>query len=274
MLFQACLVSLSFVTLMVTAQEQAPVTTPPFAPSNPTPPSSTPGAGVPVRVALIKPWGDGSASGWATLASGWSSFGSTPLQFDYTFATNTTVTYAGLVAQAADVLVFGDCAGGLKSFSPSEIADIERYALDGHDLVGTFATFYWDQSDNRALAPLFGLVPTEILNAAPSIVDHFAVPKLWHPLFHGLGTHSWNSSGYAFSQGTSGGIWNDTDLNGARIFAQADGFKGVVTYYRHPRYNAVYFSNMPEFGGNSSDLQLLYNALTLNALSASPVKHP
>lgn len=255
-------------------QSASELATPPLPTTHVPPPQVTPGAGASVRVALVRSWLDGGASAWFELALNWWHYGATPLTLDYTFAGSTPVTYAGLVATHADVLVLSDCAGGLQQLSAAEIAAIQAYALDGHDIVATFATFAWSTYDNRALAPLFGLDPQSISTSAPQISNHFSVLKPWHPLLTNLGSHSWTSQGYPFTQACVDGVWSSNELAGAKIFGQADGFEAVFTYYRHARYNAVYFSNMPEFFGAAKDLQLLYNALTLNTLSASPVKHP
>jgi hypothetical protein len=78
-----------------------------------------------------------------------------------------------------------------------------------------------------------------------------------------LNPAGWTSGGYPFTESVEGGLpWGPSALEGAVPVAQCDASKAIVSVFRTPTYVAVFISNMPEYNGNTSDLQLLYNALT------------
>jgi hypothetical protein len=108
-----------------------------------------------VKAALVK--GYSSVGALTILNSTWPSYGTTPVVIDTTLATVSSFTYQDLVNTAADVLVISDAAGAGKQYSADEIAAVARYASEGHNVIGTFVTFQWGTTDNRGLAPIFGL---------------------------------------------------------------------------------------------------------------------
>jgi hypothetical protein len=183
-----------------------------------------------VKAVLIHPWeGCSPAGGWAELAADASEFGTTRLRIDIkTFCSSSTqVTYAALVASKAQVLVFSDTAGGLYQLSSAEISAITQYVQAGHNIVGTYLTFMWKSTNNSALAPLFGLT-SSFAKTAPTVTP-------------------------------------DAALSGAKYAAHTANHLAAITTYINKTYHyqAVYISNMPEYSTSSTDLQFLYNALTL-----------
>jgi hypothetical protein len=55
--------------------------------------------------------------------------------------------------------------------------------------------------------------------------------------------------------------WDTADLDGAKMVAQADSFRAMISVYDAPAYTGIYISNMPEHFGTGVDKQLLYNAI-------------
>jgi hypothetical protein len=234
---------------------------------------STPGA---VRAALVRSWNSGLASAWGELNRDWSLYGRVPIAIDASLGGADVFTYAELVASGADVVILSDPCGGNQQFSAQEVADLEQYVAEGHNLIGTYLTFYRDTGtnlyDNRALTPLFGFAPG--LAFAPyssdqPISNQFRLLRT-SPLFRGMvltstGTlrgRTWDSHGYAYTQVEADLRWDAEELGAARPVAQCDDRHGIVTVYDAPTYSALYFSNMPEWYGERNDKQLLYNAIT------------
>jgi hypothetical protein len=219
-----------------------------------------------VKAVLIHPWdGCAPAADWAELAQNWSQFGTTRLRIDAkTFCSTTKqVTYAALVASRAQVLVFSDTAGAPYQLSSAEISAITQYVQAGHNIVGTYLTFMWGDTNNSALAPLFGLA-SSFATTAPHVTPDYTITQTESPLFVNVPS-PYDSAGYPFSQTPAGGKWNNAALSGAKYAAHTASRVAAITSYANKtdRYRAVYISNMPEYSGNTADEQFLYNALTL-----------
>jgi len=232
--------------------------------------ASTPVPGA-LRAAVLRSWSQGGASAWQELNQEWSQYGPVPIAVDTSLG-NRTITYATLVASGADVVILSDPAGGNVQYSPAEIADLAHYVEDGHGLIGTYATFYWNENDNGALAPLFGFASAPSFQPAtttPGISNQFRVVRT-SPLLRGLlltntGTargRTWNSHGYPFTQTQGDRRWDADELGAARLVAQCDNRLAILSVYDAPTYSAIYVSNMPEYFGGRDDKQLLYNAIT------------
>jgi len=220
--------------------------------------------GGPVKAALLDPWGGCSnqAPGWGDLNSDWSSYGNTRLTIDTTTfcdTSSTPITYSALVADDPQVLVLSDPAGGNYQFTSGEVAAITKYVKDGHNLVGTFATFQWNYS-NADLAPLFGL-SSSFSSSVPQVTPDYHVKDPVWPLFRKV-PNPYDSGGYPYSQVPESGSWGPGALQGAKYVAATTGSTAVITCYIAGKYQAVYISNMPEYTPVKADLQFLYNALT------------
>lgn len=224
-----------------------------------------------IRAVVVKSWSSGSATGWPALAAEWPSHGSVPVVIDTeTLGPGEFFTYEDLVASAADVVILSDPAGGQRQFSAEQIAAVRRYATEGHNLIATYKAFRWNDTDNRELAPLFGL-PADF-PGEPS--RYVTISNVFHarersPLLRGLlgsagyGSRlQWVSTGYAQTEAPSDDdTWNVSDLAGARIVAQCDAGRGIVSVYKTATYAGIFISNMPEYVGGFLDRRLLYNAI-------------
>jgi hypothetical protein len=226
-----------------------------------------PAATRPVKALLIFPYGGcNSSAGWRDLAADWSMFGTTPLKI--ATLCSGQVSYAGLVASKAHVLVFSDVAGGNNQLSGAEISAIKKYVQAGHNIVGTYITFLWKDHgewDNTGLAPLFGLSRSFTGGATALKQTNYKITLTGSPLFTSV-PNPYGSTGFASSQTPAAGLWNTAALSGARYAAHTAHRAAAITLYtdKTDHYRAVYISSMPEFSNPSTaDLQFLYNALTL-----------
>lgn len=217
-----------------------------------------------VKVASIKGW-DWGATAMTDLDQNWHVYGTVPLQIDKTLHEVPSFTYEDLAATDADVLWLSNSAGGLAQFSEAEVAAIDRYVSEGHSILGTYKVFAHNAYDNRALMPTFGLpiMPLALLDTDADGEPTTAAYNILAPgpLFHAV-PNPHQSSGYRFSQATAS-TWASEGLGDAQLVAQTDDGHGIITLYQTPAYNAIYISTMPEHYGNTKDVQLLYNALTM-----------
>jgi len=223
-----------------------------------------------LRAIVVKSWSNGQASGWATLATEWPSHGSVPIQIDTTtLGGAVSFSYEDLASSGAEVVILSDPAGGNRQFSPEEVAALERYATEGHNLIATFKTFRWNDVDNTDLAPLFGLRAELAYDGTANVPisnDFFVRERTLLtrglPEFAGSRLH-WRSTGYSFTEvPRDDRTWNPSDLAGARIVAQCDAARAIVSLYKAPTYAGIFLSNMPEYFGGFLDRRLLYNAIT------------
>jgi hypothetical protein len=246
------------------------------SPNPPNPPRGATGGGgqrvvVPagaIKAVVVKSWG-GCSSGsliWDQLNANWSAYGSIPIVIDYsnTDLCGSSFTLAALEASGADVVILNDPAGRPYQYTTNEVAALQQYASEGHDLIGTYLTFAYPNGgiDNSALAPLFGLSATAGWTGGDSPIT--PTYKIKRRKARALARHLPNpyvSSGFDFSQRPGDGIWSSNELQGARIVAITADKMGAITIYRSGEYNAVFIANMPEYGGGTDDQQFFYNAI-------------
>jgi hypothetical protein len=223
---------------------------------------STPGFAV--KVAVVRSWG--SVPVFDELNDNWQLYGNIPLNIDTSLSEVSMFTYDQLVAVAADVLWLSDPAGGMEQYSAQEVAAVERYTSEGHSILGTFKVFQHRDKDNRALAPIFGLLEEMEYHSADDGADHASttfndLPD--HRLFRRLGD-SYVGDGHPYAQVPEDDFtWDEGDFGSAQLVARTDDKRGVITWYETPTYNAIFVSLMPEYRGNTADTQFLYNALTI-----------
>jgi hypothetical protein len=229
--------------------------------------SAAPAGGV--SAVVVRSWGactSGSLA-WDSLNANWSQYGSIPISIDYANPSlcGSTITLSALEASGAHVVIMSDPAGGLQQYSSDEIAALQQYALEGHNLIGTFLTFRHSLGgiDNSGLAPLFGLSASGGYDlSAYSVAPVFKVHNPPSQLFRNIG-HPYMSLGYAFAQVPSDGGWSSNELAGATMVGGKYGRKDAVFVYEAGAYDAVYITNMPEYNtaGSTADEQFLYNAI-------------
>ena len=98
-----------------------------------------------IKAVVLKSWsGCGSGSVvWDDLNTDWAKYGSTPIHVYYSYPglCDGPITYANLVSSRADIIIISDPSGGLQQYSLAEINAIRQYAMDGHNVIGTYALF-------------------------------------------------------------------------------------------------------------------------------------
>jgi hypothetical protein len=214
-----------------------------------------------VKVSILKSWGDNSI--WDAMSTNWQNFGKIPVSVDDTYI-GSDFTYQNLVASKANVIVLSNPAGGNQPYSPAEIAAVAKYAKKGHPVVGTYLVFQWGSTDNRGLAPVFGLNSKIQYNGAVGISNTFKKTKQNQCLLKRITGGSWQSNGYPYTQVPTTGSWKG-HLGKATAVADSDKYVGVISLFKAPTYTGVYVSNFPEYNGGTDDEQLLYNAVTCYA---------
>ncbi len=218
-----------------------------------------------VKVAVVKSWGDGIPA-FTELNNNYGNYGSIPLTIDTSLRLVSSFTYEDLVSTDANVLWLSNPAGGVKHYSDAEVAAIEQYVSEGHSILGTYRVFQGWQTDNRKLAPIFGLPQdvnynTDIVGAGQTfdIIDTYTN----HPLFTDI-NDPYISNGYANAQVPDDDYsWDANDLKSAQLLAKTDDNRGIITLYETTSYHAIFISEMPEYNDSPADMQLLYNALTV-----------
>jgi hypothetical protein len=227
-------------------------------------PHSTQGA---ITAVVVKSWGNCSSGSliWDDLNANWSNYGSIPISIDYNHAglcaTSDDVTLAELEATGADVVILDDPAGNNAQYTAGDVSALKSYALEGHNVIGTYLTFVWGSTDNRALAPLFGLKAGVAytggdLSIVPSYSERF--PAL--PLFRDVG-NPYVSSGYPYSQRPVDNVWSPNELTTGQLIARnADGSAAIVVR-KGPPFYGIFIANMPEYQGSTVDEQWFYNAI-------------
>jgi len=141
-------------------------------------------------------------------------------------------------------------------FTDAEIEAISRYVMEGHGLIATAGTFYYNVPNNNKLAPLFGLNESIMWSAAQT--DLLYLLNTTHPLFDNV------PNPLVFPQvGTAtpyDGQWDLNELINGEYLA--------LGYYQESavvvRRGLVYISPMLEWipPHYHHHLQLLYNAIT------------
>jgi len=198
---------------------------------------------------------------WRELNSGWSQFGETPVQIDYTSLAGYNWTVEDIAATGADVLVFS--VPGYMHHTDAEINAIVQYVQAGHGLIITYDDFLWNR---KALAPLVGLSMSNVLGTVTT-TDPIQLEALFpeHPLFNGL------TAPYVSGVRSRARPWLPGDpwiLDGGTVLANLytrviPPGPGIIAK-ETKAYRGLYFSYYIEDkdgGANLQDMQVFYNAL-------------
>jgi len=220
-----------------------------------------------ITALVVKSWGNCTSTSliWDDLNAHWSNYGTIQISIDYNYPglclTNDTVTLAKLEASGANVVILSDSAGQHALFSSAEAQALNQYANEGHNVIGTYLTIEYDGTDNRVLAPSFGVSSTstyDVSGAAitPTYTERF--PSL--PLFRNLG-NPYVSSGYNFSELPGDGAWSSNELTTAKLVARTSDSQAAILLRRAHAFYGIYIANMPEYLGGTLDEQFFYNAI-------------
>jgi hypothetical protein len=216
-----------------------------------------------LKAVVVRSWSGCGSAGvvWDDLNANWSQYGSIPIVIDYSDPSLCAgpITLSALQASGADVMIISDPSGGGQQWSQEEADAVAAYAAEGHNIVGTFLVFDYITTHNTFLAPLFGLVD-QPYSGHPSAAVYDLVDDPTFVLFRDV-PDPFASSGFKTIQTPLDGRWSSNELQGAKLVARTARRKGIITQYDSGSYNAIYISNMPEYGGGTADKQLLYNAI-------------
>jgi hypothetical protein len=206
---------------------------------------------------------------WDDLNANWSSYGSIPISINYNYAglcsTSDDVTLPELEATGADVVILDDPAGNNAQWSAADATALMQYAQEGHNVIGTYLTFVWGTTDNRMLAPLFGLKSTIAYTGGDlAITPTYAERYPGIPLFRNVG-NPYVSSGYNFSQRPADGVWSPNELTNGILVARISDGSAAIVIRRSPPFFGIFIANMPEYNGSSIDKQWFYNAIIFPA---------
>jgi hypothetical protein len=257
--------AVALAVILCASHAMAQGTTPPLGPASPRLPVKAPL--VAVKAVVVRSWGFNTSGSlvWDFLNNNWSAYGSIPIFIDYSSLHDvSSFTLTDLENSGADVVIVSDPAGGVKQWTPAEVAALASYAALGHPLIGTYAMMQWGDVDDRTLAPLWGLRSDLAYN---NNVEFGAAPsaEILSPadcLFNGI-VNPLDRGGYFLVQVPTDGSWDPADLAGASFVARSADGHNVVTTYTNGNLHACYISYMPEFqsGGDFDATQYLYNAI-------------
>ena len=200
---------------------------------------------------------------WRALGRNWEQFGKVPVHVDYDnpslCALDVVVTYEALVASGADVVILSDPVGAGATFTQDEADALLRYAQDGHNVIGTLLVLSSVRSDNRLLAPLFGLDASRDYGVDAAVSPTFHA-RAHSPLFEGVG-RTYTTQGYTASQVLAGERWTNAAVGEDQIEAHDSGHHAAIVKHCGAGYRADLFTFMPEYYGGEQDMQVLYNAI-------------
>lgn len=257
-----CSIAILFSAATILAEEASPP-----IPADITSSQQSPLEGSPVTAVVVRSWGLGTSElVWQYLNDNWNLFGTTPIWIDHTSLINAPyITLQDLQDVDADVVIVSDPSGGLEQWTASEVAALESYAMEGHNLVGTYLLLqYVGWVDNRLLAPLWGFNPNlDYVSTDAELTTPFVQPS--HCLFTDI-SDPLDLGGFPYVQVPSDLSWDDEDLLGATIVGRGLTGLNVVTDYDAGPYHAFYISFMPEYQSwtDVEALQWLYNAIVCN----------
>ncbi len=222
-----------------------------------------------VKVAVVRSWGNSnSLSAMKELNDHWSVYGDIRVEINHTLHSVASFTYDDLVNTGADVLWLSNPAGNPRLYTQAEVDAVKQYAGEGHHVLGTYRVFRFGSTDNRKLAPVFGL-PEQFYNSGANVSEPtFEILQPLHPIFHNVPS-PFTTEGFGQTQAPANDLtWDANDLGTAQILARTDDDAGVITIFQAENYHAIFISKFVEFvdpPAGEPDTQLLYNALTFGA---------
>lgn len=194
---------------------------------------------------------------WQTLNNEWYLFGDTMIYIDYTTLNIEDIAYEDIVATEADVLIIScayDPYAGWE-FTDSEIEAITQYIYEGHGLIVTAATLYYQVPNNNKLASLLGL--NETIMWGSTLTDQLNLVNPTHPIF----TNVPNPLAFP-SVGTVlpyDGLWDSNELAGGEYLALGNYQESAIVAFRGLVYISPWLEVIPPY--YHYHLQLLYNAI-------------
>ncbi|MEM2567030.1 MAG: S8 family serine peptidase [Candidatus Bathyarchaeia archaeon] len=195
---------------------------------------------------------------WQTLNTQWYLFGDVMVYIDYTTLNKEDITYEDIASTEADVLIIScayDRYAGWE-FTDQEIQAISKYCYEGHGLIVTAGTFYYNVPNNNKLAPLFGLKRDIVWYVTGTDLLHLTC--VLHPLFVKV------PNPLVFPRvGTAlpgDGRWDSNELVDGEYVAIGHFQESAIVVRRGLVYISPWLEVVPPYYHHH--LQLLYNAIT------------
>jgi len=214
--------------------------------------------GFPLKVFVLNSAGTMVTDAWDSLNSEWALFGNKLIFIDYKTLDKENISYEDLVASDADVLIIS-CAYSSAygwQFTDAEIDAIKQYVFEGHGLIATAGTFFFDVPNNNKLASLFGINETIIWDSTLTDLQHIKDPA--HPIFKNIpNPFIFPYSGTALP---SDGRWSANELAGGTYLAKGHFEENAIVAYRGLVYISTWMEILPDY--YFFPLQILYNAIT------------
>lgn len=213
---------------------------------------------LPVRVKIIVLPSIGTYSPelccWDELMLNWNNYGDYPLDIDYTTFQNMTadITFEILEATGADVAYQSI---PMEALSTSKIDAIQTWVQTGKGFIATSGAMYLNPHE---WSTFFGLQDLDVLEYVMPPSLELDVTNSSHPLMRSV-SDPYNP-GFLWTISPFGTGWSSDILQGANYTAVEDSAtpQAAILEYR----GMAHFSNIPEYGSNIDDCQLVYNALT------------
>lgn len=216
--------------------------------------------GFPVKAFVMRSAGNIEGdiiTNWQALTSQWYLFGDSAVCIDYSTLNKQDITYADIASTRADVLIIScayDPYAGWQ-YSDSEIDAITRYVHEGHGLIATAGTFYYQVPNNNKLAPLFGINDT--IQWGETGTDLLQLLNTTHPIFAKVPDPLvFPQVGTAFP---SDGRWSSNELAGGKYLGLGHNQESAIVTYRGLVYISPWLEVIPPYYHHH--LQLLYNAI-------------
>jgi thermitase len=194
---------------------------------------------------------------WQELNNEWYLFGDSMVSIDYASLNKDDITYADLVASEADVLIIS-CASSKAlgwEFTDLEIAAITRYVREGHGLIVTAGTLYYDVPNNNKLGLLLGINNTIAWRA--TYTNLLELVNTTHPIFTNI------PNPVVFPQvGTSvspDGFWGSDELADGNYLALGHFKESAIVEHNGLLYISPLLEAVPPY--YKFHLQVLYNAI-------------
>lgn len=215
--------------------------------------------GTPIKACVIRSSGTfwtWITTTWEKLNRYWPKYGEKCIFIDATSLNKENICYEDLVASNADVLIISSAYSQELGweFSDSEIEAITNYVYEGHGLIVTADTFYFNVPNNNKLARLLGIDETITWTTYSTFNLNLLKPE--HPIFRGI------PNPYKFSQSkltvAPQGNWTEEVLVGGEYVALGPFNDSAIVTYR----GVIYSSFAAESYSSDVDLQLIYNFIT------------
>jgi hypothetical protein len=221
-----------------------------------------------IKVAFLPSWGTSTDSAliYQDLKSNWLFYGSYRLEF---IDVTAPFTYGELADTEADVAVICDPAGAGIQYTQSETEAVQKFLEQ--DAAGIFVSYLLVLSTNNSmLAPLVGVNGSMLHPTSVAQNNTYGLYQPDHPIFANI-TDPYYSDGYGRAQNLTVSSWHDAILEGAEIVAETTDSKSAIIAYQNPLWKGIWATSMPDYYGNETDKQFIYNSLVWLSVSTHVV---